>query len=141
MISTRMKNLHPYVPGEQPKDRVYIKLNANENPFPPSVHVQESVINFVKNNPQSLSVYPDPESTILRQAISSMINSTAGVLCKCDTSDKFSKCHENNKLPFEVTPEMIFVGNGSDEILSFVFYSFFDSKEKLVFEGITFQPR
>ena len=138
MISTRMKNLHPYVPGEQPKDRVYIKLNANENPFPPSVHVQESVINFVKNNPQSLSVYPDPESTILRQAISSMINSTAGVLCKCDTSDKFSKCHENNKLPFEVTPEMIFVGNGSDEILSFVFYSFFDSKEKLVLPEFTY---
>lgn len=138
MISTRMKNLHPYVPGEQPKDRVYIKLNANENPFPPSVHVQESVINFVKNNPQSLSVYPDPESTILRQSISSMINSTAGVLCKCDTSDKFSKCHENNKLPFEVTPEMIFVGNGSDEILSFVFYSFFDSKEKLVLPEFTY---
>ena len=138
MISTRMKNLHPYVPGEQPKDRVYIKLNANENPFPPSMHVQESVINFVKNTPHNLSVYPDPESELLRKAISSMINSTAGVLCKCDVFDNFSKCHENNKLPFEVTPEMIFVGNGSDEILSFVFYSFFDSKEKLVLPEFTY---
>ena len=43
MIAERMKNLHPYVPGEQPKDRTYIKLNANENPYPPSPLVAKAV--------------------------------------------------------------------------------------------------
>ena len=43
MIAKRMQNLHPYVPGEQPKDRPYIKLNANENPYPPSPLVVKAV--------------------------------------------------------------------------------------------------
>ena len=43
IVSNRMKGLHPYVPGEQPKDRVYIKLNANENPYPPSPVVQRLI--------------------------------------------------------------------------------------------------
>ena len=48
LISNRIKNLNPYVPGEQPKDRVYIKLNANENPYPPSPAVQKAVMDFIK---------------------------------------------------------------------------------------------
>ena len=44
MIADRMKNLHPYEPGEQPKDREYIKLNANENPYSPSPKVTKEII-------------------------------------------------------------------------------------------------
>ena len=47
-----MKNLHPYVPGEQPKDRVYIKLNANENPYPPSPEVIKAVRKAAKKHPE-----------------------------------------------------------------------------------------
>lgn len=43
MFSSRMSNLHPYVHGEQPQDRVYIKLNANENPYPPAGEVRAAV--------------------------------------------------------------------------------------------------
>ena len=49
IISNRMKGLHPYVPGEQPKDRIYIKLNANENPYPPSKNVTKALMDFIKN--------------------------------------------------------------------------------------------
>ena len=50
MLANRMNNLKPYVPGEQPKDREYIKINANENPYPPSPKVKEAVVDFVENN-------------------------------------------------------------------------------------------
>ena len=50
MISNRVKKLNPYVPGEQPKDRDYIKLNANENTYPPSEFVQKSMLKFVDKN-------------------------------------------------------------------------------------------
>ena len=65
-----MKNLHPYVPGEQPKDRDYIKINANENPYAPSPKVQEAVINFVKNHPDviyaSIDYRTDFENKLLK---------------------------------------------------------------------------
>ena len=50
MFSTRVNKLNPYVPGEQPKDREYIKLNANENPYPPSPKVISEISNFVNSN-------------------------------------------------------------------------------------------
>lgn len=102
MISERCKKLKPYVPGEQPKDKVYIKLNANENPYPPS----PVLLNSVKNIDFSkISRYPDPDSTLLRQAISKII---------------------------DVRPDMILCGNGSDEVLSFVFYAFFESAKPVL---------
>lgn len=138
MISNRMKNLHPYVPGEQPKDRVYIKLNANENPYAPSTKVQDAVVDFVKNNPMKLALYPDPDSLELHAAIAEMLNKTGGVLCNTVVDGEDVKPSEKDKIPFTVTPEMVYSGNGSDEVLSFVFYAFFDSGKKLVLPEFTY---
>ena len=138
MISNRMKNLHPYVPGEQPKDRVYIKLNANENPYAPSTKVQDAVVDFVKNNPMNLALYPDPDSLELHAAIAEMLNKTGGVLCNAVVDGEDVKPSEKDKIPFTVTPEMVYSGNGSDEVLSFVFYAFFDSGKKLVLPEFTY---
>ncbi len=144
-LSKRMQNLHPYVPGEQPKDRVYIKLNANENPYPPSPKVVEAVRAAVKSNPEKMALYPDPDSYEMRKAIAKMLNDCGGVLCRANldggkkngSGAKVSPSAAD-KIPFEVTPEMIYAGNGSDEVLSFVFYAFFDSDRELVLPEHTY---
>ena len=133
-----MKNLHPYVPGEQPKDRVYIKLNANENPYPPCEDVVKKVSDFVLNNPMKLTVYPDPDSLELHHAIADMLNKTGGVLCRAKVNGKDVQPAEEDKIPFTVTPDMIYSGNGSDEVLSFVFYAFFGSEKPLVLPEFTY---
>lgn len=138
MISNRMKNLHPYVPGEQPKDRVYIKLNANENPYPPSPKVVDSVADFVRENAMRLALYPDPDSLELHAAVADMLNKTGGVLCNAKVSGENVEPSEKDRIPFTVTPDMIYTGNGSDEVLSFVFYAFFDSGKKLVLPEFTY---
>ena len=61
--SSRIQGLVPYTPGEQPKDRTFIKLNTNENPYPPSPRVLEAIRREVD---QRLRLYPDPESAALR---------------------------------------------------------------------------
>ena len=138
MISERMKNLHPYVPGEQPKDRVYIKLNANENPYPPAPEVIKATGAFVKKNPMKLALYPDPDSLSLRASIADMLNKTGGVLCRASVSGKKCEPAQEDKIPFVVTPDMIYAGNGSAEVLSFVFYAFFDSANRLVLPEFTY---
>lgn len=138
MISERMKNLHPYVPGEQPKNRVYIKLNANENPYPPAPEVIKATGAFVKKNPMKLALYPDPDSLSLRASIADMLNKTGGVLCRASVSGKKCEPAQEDKIPFVVTPDMIYAGNGSDEVLSFVFYAFFDSANRLVLPEFTY---
>ena len=138
IISNRMKNLHPYVPGEQPKDRVYIKLNANENPYAPSPAVQKAVLNFVQQHPEKMGLYPDPDSTQLHKAIAKMLNETGGVLCRAKVQGNKVTPAEEDKIPFEVTENMIYTGNGSDEVLSFVFYAFFDSSKKFVMPEFTY---
>ncbi len=96
MFSKRFKQLTPYTPGEQPRNRKYIKLNTNENPFPPSPLIEE----YLKTaDTDLLKLYPDPNSEKLREVIGEYYN-----------------------LP----SSMIFTGNGSDEVLSFCFYAFFD---------------
>ncbi len=97
MFSERMKNLSPYVPGEQPRNRKFVKLNTNENPYPPSPDVQELLKGF---DAGKLRLYPDPLFTDLRQVI----------------ADRY-----------HIDPKQVFVGNGSDEVLAFAFYAFFDS--------------
>lgn len=63
--SQRIRDAVPYTPGEQPKDRQFIKLNTNECPYPPSPKVMEAIQKAASN----LRLYPDPECTALRQAI------------------------------------------------------------------------
>ena len=138
LMSKRMSSLHPYVPGEQPKDRVYIKLNANENPYQPSESVQNAVIEFVKNHPEKMGLYPDPDSNELRAAIADMLNQSGGVLCRAKIDGKKALPSDEDKLPFTVTPDMIYCGNGSDEVLSFLFYAFFDSSKKFVMPQFTY---
>ena len=137
-VSKRVEKLHPYVPGEQPKDRVYIKLNANENPYPPSKTVAKNVIKFIKNNPEKLGLYPDPDSVKLNEAIAKMLNQSGGVLCNAKVEGKNVFPSDEDKIPFTVTPDMIYSGNGSDEVLSFVFYAFFDSSKKFVMPEFTY---
>ena len=138
LISNRVRQLNPYVPGEQPKDRVYIKLNANENPYPPSPIVQKAVIDFVQKNPEKLGLYPDPDSLELHAAIADMLNKSGGVLCRARVEDGEVRPSDQDKIPFTVTPEMIYTGNGSDEVLSFVFYAFFDSSKRFVMPQFTY---
>ncbi len=138
LTSNRIKNLHPYVPGEQPKDRVYIKLNANENPYAPSPAVRKAVLNFIKKNPIKMALYPDPDSHELHEKIATMLNKTGGVLCRAKVNGKDVSPASEDKIPFTVTPDMIYTGNGSDEVLSFVFYAFFDSSKKFVMPEFTY---
>jgi len=109
--NSRTKNLSPYVPGEQPKDRQFIKLNTNENPYPPSPRVIEAIQKAVND---SLRLYPDPECTVFREAIAAY--------CR-------------------VRPEQVFTGNGSDEILAFAFAAFFENSSRakpILFPDITY---
>ena len=138
LISNRIKNLNPYVPGEQPKDRVYIKLNANENPYPPSPAVQKAVMEFVQQHPEKMGLYPDPDSLELHAAIADMLNKSGGVLCRASVEGDQVQPSGQDKIPFTVTPDMIYTGNGSDEVLSFVFYAFFDSSKKFVMPQFTY---
>jgi len=110
MFAKRFSDLKPYVPGEQPRDRAYVKLNANENPYPPSPAVNRVLADF---DTGLLRLYPDPDATELREAIAEMVG-------------------------HGVTPDMVFAGNGSDEVLSFVFYAFFDSDKPLRFPEHTY---
>jgi histidinol-phosphate aminotransferase len=95
--NSRTKNLSPYIPGEQPKDRRFIKLNTNENPYPPSPKVIEAIQKAANTD---LRLYPDPECTEFREAVAAR---------------------------FSVKIEQVFAGNGSDEILAFAFGAFFES--------------
>lgn len=112
MFAKRMQNLHPYVPGEQPKDRVYIKLNANENPYPPCADVISAVTDFVNQNPV-LALYPDPDSVALHEAIAGMLNRTGGVLSRAVPEGKQCRPSDDDRIPFTVTPDMIYSGNGA----------------------------
>ena len=145
MLSKRMSNLHPYVPGEQPKDRNYIKLNANENPYPPSPEVIKAVRKAAASHPEKLALYPDPDSNALKEAIADMLNKSGGVLCRANLSGgkkngsgAIVSPSDFDKIPFVVSPDMIYAGNGSDEVLSFVFYAFFDSDRALVLPEHTY---
>ncbi|MDR3312681.1 MAG: aminotransferase class I/II-fold pyridoxal phosphate-dependent enzyme [Spirochaetaceae bacterium] len=121
MFAQRVARLAPYVPGEQPGPRPggrsYVKLNANENPYPPSPLAVQAVTRLLTDDPARLARYPDPDSAALRAAVAALLNTTGGVLTAPSAE---SGLH--------LTPDMIFLANGSDEALSFLFYAFFDSE-------------
>ena len=102
MYSKRRRKVYLYVPGEQPSDRVYIKLNANENPYPPVPDFKKVISDF---DYSLYARYPDPECGLLSEKIAKLLN---------------------------VEKDMVFCGNGSDEVLSFVFYAFFDDDKPLL---------
>ena len=106
--SKRIQGIVPYMPGEQPKDRQFIKLNTNECPYPPSPKVIEAINRAAGD---SLRLYPDPECVELRAAIA-----------KREGLDI----------------NQVFCGNGSDEILAFAFQAFFDPDREVVFPKITY---
>jgi len=106
--SETTKNIEPYIPGEQPKDRKYIKLNTNENPYPPSPKVIEAIR---KASNENLQLYPDPNCDELRTTLANY---------------------------YKLLPNQIFVGNGSDEVLAFSFMAFFNKEKPILFPDITY---
>lgn len=106
--SEGVADLHPYVPGEQPKGDRLLKLNTNESPYGPSPAIQMALHSV---NVEDLRRYPDPSSSKLTSALAD----------------------------YHSVPESsVFVGNGSDEVLAFVFRAFFKGKGPLCFPDISY---
>lgn len=106
--SPRVAALVPYVPGEQPRIVNLVKLNTNENPFPPSAAVVSAIEAAAR---QGLQLYPDPQSLGLRHAIAEHHGLDAG---------------------------QVFVGNGSDEVLAHAFFAFFQHGSPLLMPDVTY---
>ena len=102
------RKVEPYVPGEQPKLAKMIKLNTNENPYPPSAKVEQTLQEM---DWERLRMYPDPACEIL-------INE----LADC----------------YQVNPDQVFVGVGSDDVLGMAFLTFFGSDKPILFPDITY---
>ncbi|HUX81898.1 MAG TPA: histidinol-phosphate transaminase [Halothiobacillus sp.] len=100
--------LTPYVPGEQPKGTGLIKLNTNENPYGPSPKVLAAISGVLND---SLRLYPDPTAAELRQAIADY---------------------------YRLSANQVFVGNGSDEVLAFVFQSLLAHGRPILFPDISY---
>ena len=110
-LSPLAQNLVPYVPGEQPTDRRYIKLNTNENPYPPSPAVAPAVERILREG--SLRKYSRPECEPLRELVA-----------------------QQQGFP---SKDYVYFANGSDEVLAFCFAAFFAGRQEPVrFADITY---
>ncbi|MGQ4612711.1 histidinol-phosphate transaminase [Acinetobacter junii] len=109
--SPEVRDLEPYVPGEQPKIQNLLKLNTNENPYPPSPKVVDAVQAVLTHQADALRLYPDPDATALKQAIAKQQN---------------------------VDVSQVFVGNGSDEVLAHIFKAFFIQQKPILYPDITY---
>ncbi len=100
--------LTPYVPGEQPKIAGLIKLNTNENPYPPSPRALQAIADA---SGEALRLYPDPNADALKQAV--------------------ARLHG-------LQPAQVFCGNGSDEVLAFVFQGLLQHERPILFPDISY---
>lgn len=103
-----VRQLTPYIPGEQPKIPNLIKLNTNESPYGPSPRVLQAIREAAQD---TLRLYPDPQAQSLKQAL-------AGYC--------------------QLQPENIFVGNGSDEVLALAFQALLKQDKPLLFPDISY---
>jgi len=103
-----VKDLVPYVPGEQPKLSKLVKLNTNENPYGPS---PKAIAAMQAEIGDSLRLYPDPNGERLKQAVADY---------------------------YRVQPSQVFVGNGSDEVLAHAFHGLFQHGKPLLFPDVTY---
>ena len=103
-----IRKVVPYTPGEQPKNTCVIKLNTNENPYPPAPGVKEVLSNF---NTDDLRLYPDPK-------VDKLVNAIADF--------------------YKIDSSKVFVGVGSDDVLAMIFMTFFNSKKPVLFPDITY---
>lgn len=103
-----LRNIEPYVPGEQSKEKDIVKINANENPYPPSPRAVEIMHNF---DAEKLRFYPNANATDLKQALAEYYN---------------------------VSIENVFLGNGSDDVIALSFMAFFNSDKPIVYPDITY---
>jgi histidinol-phosphate aminotransferase len=106
--SPKVHELSPYVPGEQPKLKNLVKLNTNENPFPPSDKVYAAMQGQLG---ASLRLYPDPNAIKLRESLA----------------------YYNG-----LTSDQVFVGNGSDEVLAHTFQALLQHSQPLLFPDISY---
>jgi len=106
-----VQQLVPYVPGEQPALAHPVKLNTNENPYPPSPRVVEAIARELGDTGNSLRRYPDPLSRRLRETVAA---------------------HHG------LQPEQVFAGNGSDEVLAHVFQALLKHDKPLRFPDISY---
>ena len=105
---TYVRKVVPYVPGEQPNKKNMIKLNTNENPYPPAPGVTECLEKF---DTDCFRLYPDP-------AVTALVNELAAF--------------------HNVKPEQVFVGVGSDDVLAMCFLTFFNGSKPILFPDITY---
>lgn len=103
-----IRKVVPYVPGEQPKVTDVIKLNTNENPYPPAPGVEEALRSM---DADRLRLYPDPAADALTEAIAKN---------------------------YGLDKEQVFVGVGSDDVLAMAFLTFFNSDKPILFPDITY---
>jgi len=106
-LKEHIRMVEPYVPGEQPQEKV-IKLNTNENPYPPAPGVEQALHEM---DTDRFRLYPDPAAELLVKVL--------------------AKEHG-------VSEEQIFVGVGSDDVLSMCFLTFFNSEQPILFPDITY---
>ncbi len=107
-LEKKFRAIEPYVPGEQPQYADRIKLNTNENPYPPSPEVEKVLSGYDTDN---LKMYPDPNVNHLRQALADY---------------------------YGLKKEQVFVGVGSDDVLAMCFMAFFNSDLPIIFPDITY---